>query len=433
MNIYLIGAGCGSMGTRTLEATEKLEACDLIIGARRLVEGLPERYAGKCIPAHKPDIIAQILRDSGKPRADGETRIGDGGEKRSDADGAAWSDDGAKEKCVVLLLSGDSGFYSGTARLLRMIDELRTEYPDRKFETEILPGISSLQYFAAKIERPWQDLRLVSAHGHDCDAVYEVMQGKDVFFLTGGKYTPAQIAEDLCRAGLGSLSMIIGENLSYGEAEKISRGKAEEFAGRTFAQMSVVLCEAAPCYEGPRYGISDDAFVRGNVPMTKMEVRAVLLAKMGTRPGDIVWDVGAGTGSVSVELSRTARRVHAIECLPEACELIRKNREKFCAWNIEVVSGMAPEALEHLPAPDRIFIGGSRGNLEEIIRAAVMKNPDVRICLTAVTLETLTEAGRVLSSLGREADISLISVSRAEAVGSVHMMKAMNPVYVICG
>ena len=417
MKIYLIGAGCGSMGTQTLEATEKLEICDLIIGAKRLVEGLPERYEGKCISAHKPDIIAQILRDAEKTGVDGEVLIGSG----------------AKEKNVVLLLSGDSGFYSGTARLIRMIDELRAENPDRKYETEILPGISSLQYFAAKIGRPWQDLRLVSAHGHYCDAVYEVMQGKDVFFLTGGKYTPAQIAEDLCRAGLGSLSMIVGENLSYGDAEKISRGKAEKFAGRTFAQMSVVLCEAAPCYEGPRYGISDDAFVRGNVPMTKMEVRAVLLAKMGTRPEDIVWDVGAGTGSVSVELSRTARRVYAIECLPEACDLLRKNREHFCAWNVEIICGMAPEALVELPAPERIFIGGSRGNLEEIIEAALKKNPDVKICLTAVTLETLAEAGRVLSSKGREADISLISVSRAEAVGSVHMMKALNPVYVICG
>ena len=417
MKIYLIGAGCGSMGTQTLEATEKLEICDLIIGAKRLVEGLPERYEGKCISAHKPDIIAQILRDAEKTGVDGEVLIGSG----------------AKEKNVVLLLSGDSGFYSGTARLIRMIDELRAENPDRKYETEILPGISSLQYFAAKIGRPWQDLRLVSAHGHYCDAVYEVMQGKDVFFLTGGKYTPAQIAEDLCRAGLGSLSMIVGENLSYGDAEKISRGKAEEFAGRTFAQMSVVLCEAAPCYEGPRHGISDDAFVRRNVPMTKMEVRAVVLAKMGTQPGDIVWDVGAGTGSVSVELSHMAGQVYAIECLPEACDLLRKNREHFCAWNVEIICGMAPEALVELPAPDRIFIGGSRGNLEEIIEAAQKKNPDVKICLTAVTLETLAEAGRVLSSKGREVDISLISVSRAEAVGSVHMMKALNPVYVICG
>ena len=416
MKIYLIGAGCGSMGTQTQEATEKLEACDLIIGARRLVEGLPERYEGKCISAHKPDVIAQILRNMKEICAGDEP-----------------SGECEKEKNVVLLLSGDSGFYSGTARLIRMIEGLRVENPDRKYETEILPGISSLQYFAAKIRRPWQDFRLVSAHGHDCDAVYEVMQGKDVFFLTGGKYTPAQIAEDLCRAGLGSLPMIVGQNLSYGDAEKISRGKAEEFAGRTYAQMSVVLVEAAPCYEGPRHGIPDDAFIRGSVPMTKMEVRAVLLAKMGTRPGDIVWDVGAGTGSVSVELSRTARRVYAIECLPEACDLLRKNREHFCAWNVEVICGMAPEALLPLPAPDRIFIGGSRGNLEEIIRAAVKKNPDVRICLTAITLETLAEAGRVLSSLGREADISLISVSRAEAVGSVHMMKALNPVYVICG
>ena len=117
MNIYLIGAGCGSMGTQTLEATEKLEACDLIIGARRLVEGLPERYEGKCISAHKPDIIAQILRNAEKTGADGEVRIGDGGETWSDDDGEAWSDDGAKEKCVVLLLSGDSGFYSRTENM----------------------------------------------------------------------------------------------------------------------------------------------------------------------------------------------------------------------------------------------------------------------------------------------------------------------------
>ena len=209
MNIYLIGAGCGSMGTQTLEATEKLEACDLIIGARRLVEGLPERYEGKCISAHKPDIIAQILRNAEKTGADCEVRIGDGGEAWSDDDGEAWSDDGAKEKCVVLLLSGDSGFYSGTARLLRMIDELRAEYPDRKFETEILPGISSLQYFAAKIGRPWQDLRLVSAHGHDCDAVYEVHDcrrkpllwrcGKD-FPGEGGGVCGEDICTDVRRA-----------------------------------------------------------------------------------------------------------------------------------------------------------------------------------------------------------------------------------------
>ena len=416
MKIYLIGAGCGDMGTMTQEAVRKLGEADLIIGAARLVLGLPKAYAGKCIAAHRPDIIAEILRDRGDPE-------------------------------VVILLSGDSGCYSGAARLVKMIDGLNEEAatqagtpclrsgdanPSLPYEGEILPGISSLQYFAAKIGRPWQDMRLISAHGHDCDVAYEVMQGRDVFFLTGGRYTPAQIADDLCRAGLGALSMTVGENLSYVD-ERITRGRAEDFAGKTCAAMSVALVQAAPSYDGPLRGIPDEAFVRGNVPMTKMEVRAVTLAKMGVAPTDIVWDIGAGTGSVSVELSRMARRVYAVECLAEACDLIRQNRVRFCAWNVDIVPGTAPDILAGLPAPDRVFIGGSRGRLASIIGAAVSRNPDVRICLNAVTLETLEEACRVLTEIGRKPECTLLQVSRAEETGRVHMMRAQNPVYVIRG
>ena len=167
--------------------------------------------------------------------------------------------------------------------------------------------------------------------------------------------------------------------------------------------------------------------------MTKQEIRAAVLAKLAPTPEEVCWDIGAGTGSVSVELSYAAKSVWAVEQKPEAVKLIRRNREKFCAWNLHAIEGTAPEALAKLPMPDAVFVGGSCGQRWGSLNAAVQANPQVRICVSAIALETLQGAVSALEQLGYAPEVTQISVSRTRAAGSLHLLMAQNPVFLIMG
>ena len=181
-------------------------------------------------------------------------------------------------------------------------------------------------------------------------------------------------------------------------------------------------------------GIPDELFIRGDVPMTKQEVRAVALAKLRLTATDTVWDVGAGTGSVSIEAALVARAgsVWAVERNAAGVRLIRENADAFGCGNVHAVPGVAPEALAKLPVPDAVFVGGSAGELPSIVEAALEKNSQVRLCVSCVTVETLTEACALLSgSRFKGFEACQVSAARAEAVGSHHLMKAQNPVFLV--
>ena len=390
MKCTLIGMGCGA-GQLTREASEAIHAAQLLIGAKRLLELLPDTGAQK-IPEYRPQEIVSLLH--AHP---------------------------AEECCV--LYSGDSGFYSGAAGLLPLLEGM---------EVRVLPGISSLQAFATQLGEPWQEWNLCSAHGAACDPVHAVMQGKKAFFLTSGAESPGELCAGLTAAGLGLLQIAVGEDLGGNQAH-IWRGTAEECTRQTFAPLNVMLADAAPRYPRRAPGIPDEEFLREKVPMTKQEVRAAVLAKLAPAPEDVCWDIGAGTGSVSVELAHAARSVWAVEQKPEAVELIRRNREKFCAWNLHVIEGTAPEALTKLPTPDAVFVGGSSGQLREILNAAVQANPQVRICVSAIALETLHGAVSALEQLGYAPEVTQLSVSRTRAAGRLHLLMAQNPVFLITG
>lgn len=395
MRVTLASLGGGWENTMTAECVAALKNARCILGARRLLDGLPQGCTDHRIAAVKPqELLEGILRQS--------------------AD------------CVVAF-SGDAGFYSGARGLLPLLEE-------HHIPTKVLPGVSSVQLLSARLGRPWQDWKLVSAHGTDCDPVAAVSQGKPVFFLTGGALGPAELCQQLTDAGLGGLSVTVGENLS-GEDEKITSGTAAELAGRGFPSLSVLLVEAAPRYAPRCPGIPDGEFIRGDVPMTKQEVRSAALAKLSVRPADVLWDVGAGTGSVSVELALAASwgRVFAVECEAEACALIRENREKFSVWNLQLVEGKAPQALMELPAPDAVFIGGTKGGMEDIVAAALDKNPQVRICVSAIAVETLSAAVTALAGRGLEVQVTQVSVSRTKPAGKLHLLMANNPTFLITG
>lgn len=394
MRVTLLGLGGGTPECVAAEARTALERAELVLGAERLLGALPPVEGQRRFAAVRAGEIMELLT-------------------REEA-GIA---------CVVF--SGDTGFYSGAKALLPLLRE-------RGIEHRVLPGVSSVQLLAARLGRPWQDWTLCSAHGADCDPVAAVMRGKPAFFLTGGDQTPARLCRALADAGLGDTRVTVGENLAYVE-EHILETTAAACAGMGFASLSVLLVEAVPRPDRPVGGLTDEAFVRGDVPMTKQEVRAAALSKLALRRNDTVWDVGAGTGSVSVELALAASegRVYAVEHREEACALIETNRRRFGAWNLRLVRGMAPEALRELPKPDAVFIGGSEGRLRAIIEAAYARNPDVRLCISAIALETLSTAMDALIRMDLETEITQIAVNRTKTAGELHLLTANNPIFLI--
>lgn len=395
MRVSLVSLGSGRPETVTAEGLAALREAACILGAERLLEHLPEGCTPNRAAAVRPQALLEAILEQ-----DGD--------------------------CAVVY-SGDAGFYSGARGLLPLLEE--AGIPAR-----VLPGVSSVQMLSARLGRSWQDWVLVSAHGTECDVIKAVTQGRPAFFLTGGALGPGEICARLRAAGLGELPVTVGENLSCPD-ERLLSGTAEELAEKPFAALSVLLAEAAPRPERRCAGYPDSAFLRGGVPMTKQEVRAAALAKLAVRPGETFWDVGAGTGSVSVELALAAEggRVFAAECESEACNLIRANREKFRAWNLKLVEGRAPAALEALPAPDGVFIGGSKGALEEITALALARNSRARICVAAIALETLSAASAALARHGIEAQVTQIAVSRSRPAGRLHLLAANNPIFLITG
>lgn len=396
MNVTLIGMGSGQPENLTLQGLAALRQADLILGARRLLAVLPAGCTENRAAAYRPDEVAELLQTSGAENA-------------------------------VLVYSGDTGFYSGASSMMEKLEALGVR-------ARVLPGLSSIQLLAAALGRPWQGWNLVSAHGRTCDPVAECMQGRPTFFLTGGSEDPATLCAQLVAEGFGDMQGVVGQCLGTPE-EKLFRGSVKELAAGRFNSLSVLLVEAVEGLPRRAPGLPDEAFERGDVPMTKQEVRAAVLAKLAVRPEDILWDVGAGTGSVSVELALAAPRgrVYAVECRPEGCALIKANREKFRTRNLVLVEGLAPAALSDLPAPDAVFIGGSKGSLAAIVDAALDKNPDARICVSAIALESLSAAVAALTAKGRTVQVSQIAVSRARAVGGLHLMMAQNPIYLITG
>ena len=395
MRVTLASLGGGWENTMTAECAAALKSAGCILGAKRLLEHLPQGCTDNRIAAVKPqELLDGVLRQS--------------------------------RDCAVVY-SGDAGFYSGARGLLPLLEE-------RHIPARVLPGVSSVQLLSARLGRPWQDWNLVSAHGTDCDPVAAASAGRPAFFLTGGALGPGEICRRLTQAGLGDLSVTVGENLSAPE-ERVTSGTAAELAGREFPSLSVLLAEAAPRYTPRCPGIPDGEFIRGDVPMTKQEVRAAALAKLAIRPTDTLWDVGAGTGSVSVELALAAPRgrVFAVECEADACALIRDNKQKFSTWNLQLVEGRAPQALQDLPAPDGVFIGGTKGELDAIVGAALDKNPNARICVSAIALETLSAAAAALTARGLEAQVTQIAVSRTRPAGKLHLLMANNPTFLIAG
>ena len=396
--LYLVGIGMGNEKNRTVEAEQICQSADLLIGARRMLQSV--KTEGKAVfESYKPDEIAAYLAEH------------------------------PQYETAAVLLSGDIGFYSGAKKLYDAIE--RTEGLE---QMEIYPvsGISSVVYFCGKLGVSWEDVHLLSLHGRKQNLIDAVKYHEKVFVLCGEKDGIPKICCKLKEYGLGDVKVAVGTDLSY-EQERIVQGTAESLMKEDFAPLSVLLICNPDVKKRIGHGLDDDLFLRGKVPMTKSEVRSISLSKLRLHKDAVVWDVGAGTGSVSIEAASLAKDgvVYAIEKKDEAIDLLEQNKRKFGTDNLEIIKGLAPEALEGLPAPTHAVIGGSSGNLKEILEVLLEQNPRVRVVINAIALETVAEAMQCLKSMAfTDVDIAQVSVAKGKKLGSYEMMMGQNPVYI---
>lgn len=410
--VSLVGVGMGSKRTLSVEAGEAIRESDCIIGAKRMLEA---------VGVGEEDITRGRI-------------IGDEDEKQgAKAVYCEYNPEKIKEiiaanpECrrAVVLYSGDIGFYSGAEKLYGLLKD--------DYEIKGIPGLSCVTYFAAKLHVSWEDARLISIHGRRQPYIHILARHQKTFLLLGGVGQAEEFCGKLKEYGLTRLKLWIGRDLSYPEESIICR-TGEDIKPEDVSGLSIVYAEnpaPLPMFCGQ---IKDDAFIRGNVPMTKEEVRAVSIAKLDLSGEFVLYDIGAGTGSIAVTaaVSYEKARVYAIEKNGEGVELIRQNQRKFCVDQLFTIEGTAPGVLEELEPPTHVFIGGSSGNLEEILRRIREKNRNAKVVLNVITLETFNEVLNA-EEKGLLTDVEIIQagIARSKERGDYHMMMGLNPVYVI--
>lgn len=339
-----------------------------------------------------------------------------------------------KEKSVAVLLSGDPGLYG-------MLNFLLKNFTPE--ELEVIPGISAMQMCFARLKLPWQDIKIVSLHGRSKEQLLSwVRQYPQVAFFTDSKLSPNEIGCFLQENGIRNKRIIVGENLSYPEERIIDTDLEGISSYSNFVNcvMLVLDQEEKEFFKEINWdfttpGIPDHFFVRGKVPMTKEEIRAVTLAKARLTKDSVVYDIGAGTGSISIEAALLVPwgRVVAVEKNPEGVSLIQENRRRFGIGNLEIIEGDASLVLEELPLAHRIIIGGSGGFLKKILQISKEKLlPKGRVVLNCIALESLFKSLEVLEDLGfQEIEVSQVNIAKAEKVAGLRMMKGLNPIYIV--
>lgn len=394
--IFIIGIGMGSQDGITVEARKVIEDCQALVGASRMLQ-IADSFDFSQKPvqfiSYKPEEIKEWITQ-------------------------------AEEEKIAILLSGDVGFYSGAKKLLKELEG---------FRVQLLPGISSVVYFCSKLQIPWEDVCLSSLHGRDCNAIQLINRNPKTFFLMSGAKGLQELCEKLNYYGMGHVILHIGQRLSYPD-ETIFSEQASLIRNLECDDLLVVLVENAQAKDYACISLEDDAFIRDKVPMTKQEVRTLTVGKLALTKDAIVYDIGAGSGSVSIEIALQSPeiKVYAIEKELLACQLMEKNKQKFAADNMEIINGTAPEQLEDLPVPTHVFIGGSSGNLKSILNKVYEKNPKAKVVLNTVSLNTLNEILNLANENENwELDVVQIQAAKAKQMGKYQLMMGQNPVYIL--
>ena len=416
--IILSGIGMGNTDGMTREAYHAFEEAEVIFGAERMLENLPGK--GIKVPYYRADDIISYLIEH------------------------------PQYTKVAAAFSGDSGFYSGAQSMKKALEEAN-EKGILKSETTILPGISSVSALAARLEVSWNDAVLASIHGRRTNVVNLVRKNTKVFLLLSGKNDFEMLVNKFREAGINHVKISAGYRLSYPD-EKLFTFYLDEFETKLFDLPEGVytcLIENEDCEEQILTpGIDDEIFSRTKVPMTKNEVRVLSISRLELTKNAVVYDVGSGTGSVSIECARLSPDifVFAIEQKEEAANLTKENAVRLgLSDQIVVINKKAPEGFEELPTPTHVFIGGSSGALSDILSAIQKKlivkentkgktdkaSKGVRVVINAVSLETIAQITKLIQTYPvKHVQLTQIQASRAHKLGSYNLMQAQNPVLI---
>ena len=386
----IIGAGSGQPDGLTREALDTIKLCDALVSTERLAKDLSSIAK---ISVHETSKLAQ----------------------------AAMS---IKEEHIGILVSGDTGFFSVASSLNEKLKD--------HGKVEMICGLNSMQMICAKFGISYQDAKFLSLHGRNGSLLGAVSYNKKVIALTGGEQNAQKLCQTLSAAGLGDITVSIGENIGS-KSERILTDTAESLSEQKFADLSVMLV-LNPNAADRHLAVLDAEMERGKVPMTKQEARWTAVRMLDLKPSDTVFDIGAGTGSISIEMARKVYNgmVYAIEQKEEAIELIEKNRKNLGSFNVLAFEGQAASIIDKLPTPDAAFIGGSDGQMQEIIKKLLNKNPKIKVIISAVSLETLLEAKNAIKNFDEQNIVQIHSI-RGCRINDTTEFTSNNPIYLIYG
>lgn len=393
--IYLIGAGIAGCEGLSCKALEAISQSEVLVGRQRHLDRFPSFHGQKMVLGELPPLLAFLQ---------------------------------STDKRVAVLASGDPNFF-GTGRfLLRNLPKERLE---------IFANVTSMQYAFARIKEPWDDAVFLSLQGRGMGpSLDKIVAAEKACVLTDEINTPAAVARELLDRGAEGYDAWVCEDLGM-PTEKFTRTTVKGLLTLQHSELNILILIRT--YEPnlaqyPLIGIDDDQFASLKKLFTRQEVRAVTLAKLKLQNDQILWDIGAGSGSISIEASNLIPngKLFAIEKNSQYLPLLKQNLEKFCARNVKPVEAAAPEGLDDLPDPDRVFIGGAGGNLEEIIEQVDRRlKSDGMIVLNAVTLDTLTKSIEALEYHGYQVEVTCLNVSRTRPLTEYKMFEAHDPVYIV--
>jgi precorrin-6Y C5,15-methyltransferase (decarboxylating) len=383
----------------TPRAFEVIREAQVLVGGKRLLGYFPKHPARKIVLGKDPETtLAQI------PTLAAEYR-------------------------VVVLASGDPNFYGIGPLVVKLLGANREV---------VHPKITAVQAACARLKIAWQDAQIVSLHGRGWESLdTDLNRDGKLIVYTDPEHTPGAIGRFLLERSKAAARLCVLEDLGQ-KTERVTWLSPEEARDREFSPLNMVVIlpdvEAAPLDTAPppaaslHLGLPEEALEHQRGLITKAEVRAVVLAKLALQPGLVLWDVGAGCGSVGLEASLLlpGGKIIAVEQNPERAEQIRANVQKFGITNLAVVCGHAPECLANLPEPQRVFIGGGGGDFKFILREALSRMyQSGKVVLTATLFETLETARTILAETGWEAEVVQLQVSRSRPLAGGFLTRCL--------
>ena len=391
--ITLAGMGPGDESYYTLELKKALDEADIIFGAKAVVKNLKN--------CHIP-VVSEY-----------------DGQKILD-----YLNDNNEYINPLVLFSGDISLCSGAKKATALFEH-------KGYKVKRISGISSVTLFAQRLGLGLEDVRVITAHGKKCDVFRNVTDNVETIVLTSDAEHAKNITEKVISI---ADKVVVGCDLGTSSEKIIDAKNAPDTIKDIAGKCLVYVNNQSAVDRKVIKTLSDDEIIRGKVPMTKEEIRALSMRKLSLSKGAVFYDIGSGTGSISLEaaLLDESISVYSVEKNEEAIDLLQKNIEKFSVSNVVIISGTAPDAMKDLPTPSHVFIGGSSGNIKEIIDAVYQKNSKARIVINTVTAETFAQVMDIVNEYPDiEPDIIMVSVSRFKKVGRYHLADALNPVYII--